>query len=59
MSGLPNDWGWQHVNTYKPAILKHVADQVCEKLELLLLVKNLFEQTLIYARYGAKARAES
>lgn len=59
MSGLPSDWGWQYVNTCKPVILKHVADRVCENLEPLLLVKNLFEQTLIYARYGAKARAES
>lgn len=29
--------------------------EVCEHLDTLLLVKELYEQTLIYARYGAKA----
>ncbi|MCB8954658.1 MAG: hypothetical protein H6650_21855 [Ardenticatenales bacterium] len=28
---------------------------VCNDLDTLLLVKDLYEQTLIYARYGAKA----
>lgn len=28
---------------------------VCDDLDTLLLVKELYEQTLIYARYGAKA----
>ena len=35
--------------------LKFFADTVCADLDTLLLVKELYEQTLIYARYGAKA----
>ena len=35
--------------------LKFYSDQVCNDLDTLLLVKDLYEQTLIYARYGAKA----
>ncbi|MCE7984165.1 MAG: hypothetical protein DYG89_23570 [Caldilinea sp. CFX5] len=38
--------------------LKFFADTVCADLDTLLLVKELYEQTLIYARYGAKAEAE-
>jgi len=38
--------------------LKHVSDKVCADLDKLLLVKDLYEQTLIYARYGAKAAAK-
>ncbi len=36
--------------------LKFLTDIVCNDLDRLLLVKQLWEQTLIYARYGAKAR---
>lgn len=35
--------------------LQFFADTVCDDLDTLLLVKELYEQTLIYARYGAKA----
>jgi hypothetical protein len=35
--------------------LKFMVDSVCYDLDKLLLVKQLWEQTLIYARYGAKA----
>ncbi|PID84854.1 MAG: hypothetical protein CSB13_11030 [Chloroflexi bacterium] len=35
--------------------LKFFSDSVCNDLDTLLLVKELYEQTLIYARYGAKA----
>ncbi|MBP6472226.1 MAG: hypothetical protein KA773_17380 [Chloroflexi bacterium] len=38
--------------------LKFFADIVCNDLDTLLLVKELYEQTLIYARYGAKAAKE-
>lgn len=38
------------------ASLKFVTDHVCNDLDTLLLVKQLWEQTLIYVRYGAKAR---
>jgi len=37
--------------------LKFLTDQICSDLDTLLLVKQLWEQTLIYARYGAKARS--
>jgi hypothetical protein len=36
-------------------VLKFYSDHVCESLDTLLLVRELYEQTLIYARYGAKA----
>ena len=36
--------------------LKILTDEICDNLDRLLLVKQLWEQTLIYARYGAKAR---
>ncbi|ACD90013.1 conserved hypothetical protein [Chlorobium limicola DSM 245] len=36
-------------------MLKFYGDCVCSDLDTLLLVKELYEQTLIYARYGAKA----
>lgn len=36
--------------------LKFLTDDICDNLDRLLLVKQLWEQTLIYARYGAKAR---
>ncbi len=37
-------------------LLKHFAECVCAKpVQTLLLVKNLFEQTLMYARFSAKA----
>lgn len=36
--------------------LKSLTDHICNDLDRLLLVKQLWEQTLIYARYGAKAR---
>lgn len=35
--------------------LKFFSDTVCSELDTLLLIKDLYEQTLIYARYGAKA----
>ena len=37
-------------------VLKFLTDNICNDLDSLLLVKQLWEQALIYARYGAKAR---
>jgi hypothetical protein len=37
--------------------LKFVTDKIASDLDTLLLVKQIWEQTLIYARYGAKARS--
>jgi hypothetical protein len=36
-------------------VLNFYADCVASDLDTLLLVRDLYEQTLIYARYGAKA----
>ncbi|NTW99407.1 MAG: hypothetical protein HGB35_05675 [Geobacteraceae bacterium] len=38
--------------------LQFFSDNVCSDLDTLLLVKELYEQTLIYARYGAKAEGK-
>jgi len=35
--------------------LRFVSSHVCSDLDSLLLVRQVWEQTLIYARYGAKA----
>lgn len=43
-------------NTYAE-VLNFYADSVAIDLDTLLLVRDLYEQTLIYARYGAKAGA--
>lgn len=43
------------VNTHKQEILNYVSGQIATDLNRLLIVKRLFEQTLIYIRYGAKA----
>ena len=37
-------------------VLSSVSKTMCAELDPLLMTKELFEQTLIYARYGAKAR---
>lgn len=38
------------------AALQFVTDHISNDLDTLLLVKQVWEQTLIYVRYGAKAR---
>lgn len=38
--------------------LNFMTENVCKDLDTLFLVKQVWEQTLIYARYGAKARGE-
>jgi hypothetical protein len=38
------------------AELKFLVDNVCNDIRRLLLVKAIWEQTLIYTRYGAKAK---
>jgi hypothetical protein len=49
ITGLPG--------TQASEALKFLTDKVCDDLDRLLLVKQLWEQALIYARYGAKARS--
>ncbi|MCZ7672363.1 MAG: hypothetical protein M5U34_37190 [Chloroflexi bacterium] len=36
-------------------VLRFFSDTICDNLNTLLLVKDVYEQTLIYARYSAKA----
>ena len=43
-------------NASASTALKFLTEKVCEDLDRLLLVKKVWEQTLIYTRYGAKAR---
>ncbi len=38
--------------------LQDIVDRIASDLDALLLVKQLWEQTLIYVRYGAKARQQ-
>lgn len=51
--GLPKLPGYDAKNA-----LEFMTNSVCDNLDRLLLVKQVWEQTLIYARYGAKAREE-
>lgn len=41
------------------ATLKQVVERVTQDLERRLLAKDMLEQMLIYARYGAKARSDA
>lgn len=42
----------------KEARLNFVTQKIANDLDRLLLVKQVWEQTLIYVRYGAKARGD-
>ncbi|TFH46869.1 MAG: hypothetical protein E4G94_01435 [ANME-2 cluster archaeon] len=37
-------------------VLKYLTDYICTDINTLMLTKQIWEQTLVYARYGAKAR---
>lgn len=53
--------GWETLNTrqHKDAILSFFSDRLCASdLGRLLFIKELFEQTLTYARYHARALRE-
>ncbi|PDW02163.1 hypothetical protein [Candidatus Viridilinea mediisalina] len=53
------DFGWSKPHNDQPAtILQHISDTVTADLERLLLAKEILEQMLIYARYGAKAQSK-
>jgi hypothetical protein len=52
------DIQWRHLNSreHKDAILSHFSDTLCAgDLGRMLFIKELFAQTLIYARYHARA----
>ncbi len=42
-------------NAVQPAVLGFYTEHVLGDLDMVLLIRGLYEQTLIYARYGAKA----
>ncbi|EKQ67324.1 hypothetical protein OsccyDRAFT_3581 [Leptolyngbyaceae cyanobacterium JSC-12] len=46
------------INLSPGAVLKHISDHVTQDLKRLLLAKEMLEQMLIYARYGAEARQD-
>jgi len=55
------DIQWESLNSraHKDAILSHFSDRLCaDDLGRMLFIKELFEQTLIYARYHARATPE-
>jgi hypothetical protein len=50
-------FGWEKPRPMDAeTVLPYVSNKICAELDPLLMTKELFEQTLIYARYGAKAR---
>ncbi len=53
LSGSASTWKWENVS-------KQLLEErrVFDDLDKLLLIKELYEQTLIYSRYGAKAAKE-
>ncbi len=53
-SGTTDEITYNQVNAEKNDLLQAFADLTGD-LDTLLLVRDLYEQTLIYARYGAKA----
>lgn len=57
MLDVLQDLGWNKPSSLTPdVVLRHISENVTRDLERLLLAKEVLEQTLIYARYGAKAR---
>lgn len=55
LPSFQNDAGVPTSNADAETALKFYTDKVLDDLDTLLLVRDLYEQTLIYARYGAKA----
>ena len=51
--GQINSWGTALAR--KQHVLRQIVDRLTTDLDTLLLVRDLYEQTLIYARYHAKA----
>ena len=49
-------FGWQKPTNDNNDILRFIREHVTKDLDRLLLAREVLEQMLIYARYGAKAR---
>ncbi|MBE0448707.1 MAG: hypothetical protein IBX64_11540 [Actinobacteria bacterium] len=60
-SAFANGWDKSppELNSCKEDILKHISGRIAADLKRLLLVKSLFDQVLIYTRYGVKALTSS
>lgn len=56
LQGMHFNWQTPQ-NMTEQFVLAYVTDEVTENIERMLLAKETAEQMLIYARYGAKARA--
>ena len=58
LSDLPFGWKKPSKNNQPDAtiVLRFISEQVTKDLDRLLLAREVLEQMLIYARYGAKAR---
>ncbi len=54
LEDLPFEWQ-RPATTDAQAVLAHISDKVTTDLEKLLMAREVLEQMLIYARYGAKA----
>ena len=46
---------WENALTQKQHVLSQMVNHLTTDLDTLLLVRDLYEQTLVYARYHAKA----
>ena len=55
---LSNSTSIPEENTEPIEVLKFYSSDSMKKIDTLLLIRDLYEQTLIYARYGAKAVAK-
>ena len=49
---------WHKAFTQQPEIFTKIRERITADLDTLLFVRNLYEQTLIYARFHAKAAKE-
>ncbi len=56
LPAFTNDPGVPTTEADAQTALQFYSGKVLDKLDTLLLVRDIYEQTLIYARYGAKAR---
>lgn len=60
LAGKQLPFGWEELKNLATAqsdkVLPKVSTTICRDLDPLLMTKEVFEQTLIYARYGAKAQ---
>jgi len=54
-ASLEKDRLWESALEHRNEVLKAVTEHITADLDTLLLVRDLYEQTLIYARYHAKA----